>query len=113
MTWQIPFTQYILPNGRQKQIEFTTDDEDVFSKSLQLLGAGYSFSVEVLTTGQVSACIVDDQEEEDAVVKICNNSEELTHNINAMILAFHIGSNRNDSTTTTPTTTATHQLDIE
>ena len=100
MTWQIPFTEYMLPNGRRKINHYITEDEEVFSKALQLIGANYSFTVELLRTGEVSVCIVDNQEEEDVVIKVARNNAELVATVDAMILGFHIGSNRNDSTPT-------------
>ena len=55
---EIPFTQYLRPSGRQRQVSI--DLEDLAAQAAQkLLDAGYHFDIEVLSTGQVSAAIED------------------------------------------------------
>jgi hypothetical protein len=49
----IPFTQYILPNGRQQQIEIGMSP-DVEEKAHELIKRGCHFDAEILTTGEVS-----------------------------------------------------------
>jgi hypothetical protein len=50
---RIPFTQYLLPDGRTKAVYFETDEE-VGEKAKALLEKGCHFDVEILTTGVVS-----------------------------------------------------------
>jgi len=49
----IPFTQYLLPDGRRIRIEIDRP-EDVERKAMALIEFGASFESEVLSTGHVS-----------------------------------------------------------
>ena len=54
----IPFTQYLLPNGRRKEVTIEVD-QDVAEKARELIAEGLAFECEVLTTGHVSLTITD------------------------------------------------------
>lgn len=49
----IPFTQYLLPDGRKQRIEIDMPN-DVEEKAMRLLKDGCYFDIEVLTTGEIS-----------------------------------------------------------
>lgn len=89
----IPFTQYMLPDGRTEPVftrnpEFYTDE--VYDKAQKILDAGYTFGVEMLMTGQVIATIEDRKEEVDVEICIASNDKMVSKEIAAMILRFKI-----------------------
>jgi len=53
----IPATQFMRPDGRQVEGEIKVDNPDTHRRASALLGLGYRFTLEVLTTGQVSLAI--------------------------------------------------------
>jgi hypothetical protein len=50
----IPFTQYILPHGRRRSIEFEAANENVERIAHELIERGCRFEAEILSTGMVS-----------------------------------------------------------
>jgi len=84
----IPFTEYVLPHGRQKTTYFQTDNDEVFAKAQQIIDAGYVFEIETLRTGEVSATIVDPVEEMDAAITVMPNDIHANAQIAAMIMKF-------------------------
>lgn len=89
----IPFTQYMLPNGHTEPV-FTRDPkfytDEVYDKAQKILDAGYTFGVEMLTTGQISATIEDLKEEVDVEIRLASNDKMVSKKIAAMILRFKI-----------------------
>ena len=65
MTYTIPFTQYMLPNGARRSATFECNEE-TYAQSKRLLEDGYYFDAEILSTGMVSLTC----EEEDRLVNI-------------------------------------------
>ena len=88
MIYEIPFTQYILPNGKRKQIVFNTKDETVKNKSDDLIKKDYRFEIEILRTGQISATIHNIKSGCDVAICVVSNDMGLTASINKMILEF-------------------------
>jgi len=84
----IPFTQYLLPDGRQKPIEIDIDAETE-KKAQALIAQGCHFDAEILRTGAVSfTCERGDKlisieisfngpEVEQAVVKLVNEAYDM------------------------------------
>lgn len=70
------FTQYLLPDGRQRRtatwVPFSTA-----ANAERLTDAGYRLECEVLTTGAVSFTIHDPKKEEDVAIEICDNGAEV------------------------------------
>lgn len=52
----VPFTQYIMPDGRVRTVSIEVSG-DLSTKVKDILDAGLTFECEVLTTGQVSMTI--------------------------------------------------------
>jgi hypothetical protein len=73
---QIPFTQYLLPNGRKQQT-FIEMDEDTFKAAAGLIEKGYRFECEILTTSDVSLTCVDPEDTGDIAMVICKNGPEV------------------------------------
>jgi len=83
----IPFTQYCLPDGKQKAVEIHLSKE-IENKAHKLIEKGYRFEVELLCTEQVSATIVHPSDEYDAAITICNNGPDVPKAISKMIAEF-------------------------
>lgn len=89
---QIPFTQYLRPNGRQVQIttECPPHNED---KVIVLLDSGAKFEIEMLHTGLVSMTVefeMPDGEIETLAHEISKNGPEIEESINRLIIsAYH------------------------
>ena len=86
----IPFTQYMLPDGRKKDtgIERPAAIEALASKIIE---AGFRFEAEVLGTGSVSLTIVgqnEEGEEDDLDIEVVENGPEVREAIDRMIMRF-------------------------
>jgi hypothetical protein len=87
--FEIPFTQYLLPDGRKSRTTMETNRE-VYAKAQRILSAGLVFEIEVLRTGDVSATIVDPIEEIDVDITVGRNDHTLADNISEMIMRFKV-----------------------
>ena len=78
----IPFTQYLRPNGRAVDIYFQAPDH-VFLKAEQLIADGFKFEVEVLTTGEISLTVSDG--EEDIAIELFPNGPGIEKHVEALV----------------------------
>lgn len=78
----IPFTQYLLPDGRKFNITIGIDDPDRTTKAQSIIDAGGKFEVEVLTTGEVSLTVAYD--DDDIAIEIIQN-KSAEENTNAVL----------------------------
>ena len=78
----IPFTQYLRPNGQAVDIYFQAPDH-VFLKAEQLIADGFKFEVEVLTTGEISLTVSDG--EEDIAIELCPNGPGIEKHVEALV----------------------------
>lgn len=92
----IPFTQYMMPNGRKVPVSIEVAD-DVYATATKLIDAGLCFECEVLTTGQVSMTITD-PEEGDLDIRVRPNGpgireavEDMVRNFNARAVLAKVG----------------------
>jgi hypothetical protein len=83
----VPFTQYILPNGKKRDLLMPASPE-VMNKAGKILAEGYRFEIEILRTGEVSATIMDPIQEVDADIIIVENDERCPRKVCAMIMRF-------------------------
>jgi hypothetical protein len=96
--FEIPFTQYLLPNGKQRKELFLTEREDVYDKAMNMIEAGLWFEIEMLTTGHVSVTVSglqqleegDEPEAQDLAFAIAANGPPLVEKIERMIMKFDI-----------------------
>jgi hypothetical protein len=96
--YEIPFTQFLLPNGKQREQFYTTENKEVYDKAMQIISAGFRFEVELLTTGHASATIGglqqfdedDEPEMQDVAFVIAANGPPLVEKIERMIMEFDI-----------------------
>lgn len=74
---EISFTQYILSNGRQKQISI--ERPDIIAVEAQaLINKGYRFECEVLTDMEtVSLTVVGPDDDGDVAIELCKNGHGL------------------------------------
>jgi len=83
---QIPFTQYLRPNGRTREVSIERPAE-IYKKAMEIINAGYRFEVEELTTGQISMTISKD--DEDCDIELVSNGPEVPVAVDRMITRFH------------------------
>ena len=83
------WTQYLLPDGRQKPTTFEVAD-DLGPQLAEINAVGARLEVEMLTTGQVSVTIVDPQIEEDFDIEIISNGPPVPKAIDKMIRRFSL-----------------------
>jgi hypothetical protein len=82
----IPFTQYLLPDGRKKFIEFECENEEVYNKAKELLSLGYSFDAEILSTGIVSfTCLKDNEDDEIIGITLAENDKDVIRAVYELI----------------------------
>ena len=82
----IPFTQYLLPNGRRQQTQIFRPKE-ITDKAESIIEAGYRFESEVLTTDEVSLTIVG--KNADLEIEVCHNGPQVLDAIDRMICRFN------------------------
>ena len=70
-TGEIPFTEYVKPNGRKRET-IIVRSMAVCDKANDIMAAGYDFEVELLTTGDVSLTITN--EDGDADIEVVENA---------------------------------------
>lgn len=80
----LSFTQFLRPNG-QKQTVSIEVPEDIYSQAQALKDKGYSFEVEVLTTGFVHFEIIHHGEEDILSSEICVNGPPVVESVHRLI----------------------------
>ncbi|MDW9726340.1 hypothetical protein GOB91_29265 [Sinorhizobium meliloti] len=82
---EIPFTQYLMPDGRKAPVRINRPDE-ISDKAEKIIEAGYRFECEVLTTGQISLTIAGKDGDED--IEVVPNGPEVPVAVDRMITRF-------------------------
>ena len=85
---QIPFTQYLRPNGRKVQVFFECRDPAVAEKAQQILAAGLRLECEELMNGMVSLTVSDD--EDDLAHQFVMNGPGVPGAVERLIMEFDI-----------------------
>ena len=83
----IEFTQYLAPTGRKASVRIDRP-EPVHAKAQEIAGKGFRFEVEILSTGDVSLTIADD--DGDHAIEVVPNGPEVPAAVDRMILGFQI-----------------------
>lgn len=86
-TGGIPFTLYLLPNGRKVEV-IIDRPKDIYDKAMDIIKAGYRFEAEVLTCGMVSLTIFHLIDEEDKDIEVISNRPEVPTAVDRMITRF-------------------------
>jgi hypothetical protein len=82
----IPFTQYLMPNGRKSPVLIDRPD-DVAAKARAIIDRGYRFECEMLSDySTVSLTIADD--DDDHEIEVCPNGPEVPVAIDRMVERF-------------------------
>lgn len=88
MMQSIPFTQYLLPDGRKRPVEIEVAD-DVGEIARGLINQGLLFECEVLTTGHVSLTITD-PEDGDLDIRVRDNGPGIREAVEEMVRGFDL-----------------------
>lgn len=85
-TSPIPFTQYVLPDGRQRSISIERP-ANVADLATRFIERGGRFEAEVLTTNEVSLTAVKDVdgEPEDIAIRICANGPGIEDAVDSLV----------------------------
>ena len=83
----IEFTQYILPNGRKKQL-FIHATKEYVEKSKAIIEDGNRFEIEVLRNGTVSMTIFNMELEEDINIELCFNETDFQTHLHKLIDSY-------------------------
>jgi len=89
MKKEIPFTQYLLPNGRAEQISIMMSQK-IADIAHKIIEKGNRFEAEILTTGEVSLTIHNIEFEEDVAIELCENGLEVYGAVERLINKYSI-----------------------
>ena len=87
----IAFTQFLMPDGRKRQMNIDRPPE-IELLALELSDAGHRFEIEMLTTGEVSMTVEADGEDGAEIVrshKVCPNGPPVTESVDEMMTEAH------------------------
>lgn len=72
---EVPFTQFLMPDGRRTQVTIERPDE-IGEQAQKLLKAGWRLEIEMLATGMISMTVERDDDNGETVSpahELCNN----------------------------------------
>ncbi len=81
----IPFTQYLRPNGRPVPVSIDRPAE-VSDLAQRIIDAGYRFEAEELTTGHASFTIAGPEGDED--IELCMNGPKVPEAVDTLVKRF-------------------------
>lgn len=79
---EVPFTQYLLPNGTQRDVTKEVSDE-IGEKALAFIARGGKFECEMLQNGVVS--FTASLNDEDIAIQLSNNDESVLKAVDLLI----------------------------
>lgn len=85
MITEIPFTQYVLPNGNPREVMIDRPN-DVAAKAAEIIARGHRFECEVLTTGEISLTLHDPKKGEDIDIEVVPNGPEVPKAVDRLVL---------------------------
>lgn len=83
----VPFIQYMLPDGRKKPVMIDRPD-NIAAVADNIRSHGFRFEIEVLRTGLVSMTVSDD--DGDYHQKICRNGPAIPDAVDTLISTFDL-----------------------
>jgi hypothetical protein len=83
----IPFTQYLMPDGRAKQVSIDRPDE-IAAKAQQIIAKGYRFECEMLSDWQTISLTITDPDEGDVEIEVVENGPDVPLAVDRMIERF-------------------------
>jgi len=81
----IPFKQFLYPNGQERQVSVVRPLE-IMKKAEKIIHNGYEFQCEVLSTGEVSFTISD--EDGDHAIEIVENGPGVPEAVDRLVNKF-------------------------
>lgn len=85
---RIPFTQYLMPDGRTREITINCS-EDIHAKAMEIIKNGYRLEAEMLRTGEISLTVFHIDEEEDVEMELVPNGPEVPLAVDRLITRFY------------------------
>lgn len=82
---EIPFTQFLQPDGRKTATSIVRP-QPIMDKAEQIIAAGFRFECEMLSTGEVSFTISND--DGDHAIQVCNNDAAVLEAVDRLIQGF-------------------------
>jgi hypothetical protein len=87
---QIPFTEYVRPNGLRRDI-YIDRPQSIYDKALAIRKQGLALTLEKLPWSDVSLCIADTFEEEDlSILIVKNNQDAINAGVDTLISEFDL-----------------------
>jgi hypothetical protein len=84
----IPFTQFLMPNGRKEQV-WIKRPAPIEEKAAAILAKGLRFECEMLSDyATIHLTISDPAEGEDVAVKLCSNGPAVPDAVDSLIAEF-------------------------
>ena len=82
----IPFTQYLLPDGRKRDTDIERPAE-IEEMALRFMEGGGRYECEILTTGEVSLTAVKeiDGEPQDVEIEVCHNGPGVGERVDDLV----------------------------
>lgn len=87
----IPFTQYLMPDGRTEAISIDMKDQALHDKAAALIEAGYHFDIEMLRTGMVSMTCERNTDQGELYIRLCSNGPPVVAAVRALVEDAHAG----------------------
>jgi hypothetical protein len=84
----IPFTQFLMPDGRRKAVTIDSTPE-IETKAKELIAAGYCFEIEMLMTGCIAMECCTPDGEEPLAFEICSNGPPVVDAVNKLVRDAH------------------------
>ena len=85
---EIPFTQYLLPDGRKKPVTINRSEE-IGLKAQRLIDVGCRLEIEMLRTGEISMSVehdpVDDDDDGVLSMEVCANGPDVPVRVDKLI----------------------------
>jgi hypothetical protein len=85
----IPFTEFVLPDGRRRALQWHTKDRALAAKADAIITNGFTFEIERLRGGVISVTITHENGGDMSHV-LSHSDTTLTTKIEAMIRGFNI-----------------------
>lgn len=83
----IPFTQYLMPDGRQQSV-WIKRDERIEALAQEVIAAGWRFECEMLQTREISLTVSDG--EEDVCIEVGPNGPEVPFAVDRLVISAHV-----------------------
>lgn len=80
----IPFTQYLLPDGRTRP-QWIDRPPEIETLAAKFIAAGGRYECEMLTTGEVSFTAVLDDDDPPIAIEVCDNGVDVPAKVDQLV----------------------------